>query len=66
MRTYKARPRNDRRGADLISDTQPFGSVEVQKSRSKNRWEHLSNVRQNCTCWLISGIGRKTVGLSIS
>jgi hypothetical protein len=34
MRVYEVRPRNDKRGVDLISDVLPFGSA-VMEGRSE-------------------------------
>jgi hypothetical protein len=48
----------------LVSSTREATRVEERPKTVGRR--NLSNLRQNCTCWLISRISRKIVGLSTS
>src|SRR5258707_7849698 len=51
MHHYKIRPRKDRRGADLVSDALPFGSLVVwraERSQQRNRLCKTSQLFTQC------------------
>jgi len=47
MHTYQVRPRNDRRGFDLISDVLPFGRLWYGERGTATKMEGLMTVPSN-------------------
>src|SRR5438552_17412542 len=45
---------------------QSGGSTVAEKRSKTGRRDNLSNLRRNCTCWLISRISDEIIGLSNS